>query len=274
MAVEPVVDRDTQKVPGSPDIGQTIFAKIDNSAAFVCDVSLINSGAKNPDDSSSRPTPNPNVLVELGYAARSLGWERIILVFNTDRGAIESLPFDLRPKRTLTYSTVGDGTKADKRRVLQRQLEIAIRDILNHIAIQPIPPAGPDATLLLASGPEQDTAFQDTVFAESIHASICSISGRPSLEERVKAEQNAILGIKPQPRRSTHGLTGIDLIMANPSNINASIFLRPEMAQLGFMSDQWRERIVDYCEDKFKPYLIERDHYLDNWCRTTLSILS
>jgi hypothetical protein len=56
VAVEPVVDRDTQNVPGSPDIVHTIFEKIEKAAAFVADVSIINPGV-------GRPTPNPNVLI-------------------------------------------------------------------------------------------------------------------------------------------------------------------------------------------------------------------
>src|SRR5438309_1310313 len=35
--VEPVIDRDTDGVPGSPDISSTILAKIDRAAVFVCD---------------------------------------------------------------------------------------------------------------------------------------------------------------------------------------------------------------------------------------------
>ena len=54
--VEPVVDRDTAGVPGSPDIATTILQKIDDCDVFVCDVSIINSGQ------DQRPTPNPNVL--------------------------------------------------------------------------------------------------------------------------------------------------------------------------------------------------------------------
>ena len=59
IQVEPVVDRDTVGVPGAPDIASTILAKIEQSQVFVCDVSIINQGA------NSRPTPNPNVLIEL-----------------------------------------------------------------------------------------------------------------------------------------------------------------------------------------------------------------
>jgi hypothetical protein len=97
--IEPVVDRDTAKVPGSPDIGQTIFAKIDRAAVFVCDVSIVNQARGEGD----RPTPNPNVLVELGYASKSLGWERAIMVMNTAFGGVDQLPFDLKQKRTVLY---------------------------------------------------------------------------------------------------------------------------------------------------------------------------
>ena len=58
IAVEPVIDRDTQGVPGSPDIASTIFAKIIATDVFVADISI-----------TSRPTggrqaPNPNVLID------------------------------------------------------------------------------------------------------------------------------------------------------------------------------------------------------------------
>ena len=74
IKVEPVVDRDTAGVPGSPDIATTIFEKIDASQVFVCDVSIIN------DQEKARPTPNPNVLIELGYALSVLTSERVLMV--------------------------------------------------------------------------------------------------------------------------------------------------------------------------------------------------
>jgi hypothetical protein len=45
LDVEPVIDRDTQNVPGSPDIASTIFSKIDDSHVVVADVSIVNSGS-------------------------------------------------------------------------------------------------------------------------------------------------------------------------------------------------------------------------------------
>src|SRR5882724_1689520 len=46
VQVEPVVDRDTAGVPGSPDISSTILGKIDEALIFVCDVSVINQGTR------------------------------------------------------------------------------------------------------------------------------------------------------------------------------------------------------------------------------------
>src|SRR5438270_6437159 len=75
VQVEPVVDRDTVGVPGAPDIASTIFAKIDQAQIFVCDVSIVDASAR-------RPAPNPNVLIELGYARRALGHDKVILAMN------------------------------------------------------------------------------------------------------------------------------------------------------------------------------------------------
>jgi predicted nucleotide-binding protein len=86
ISVEPVVDRDTSGVPGTPDIAHTIFEKIDRADVFVCDVTIVNSQT-----STSRPTPNPNVLIELGYAWKALGNQRVLLVQNTAYGGPEVL---------------------------------------------------------------------------------------------------------------------------------------------------------------------------------------
>lgn len=125
MTVDPVIDRDTQNVPGAPDIGATILAKIDAAAVFVADVTLVGSTV------SGKPTPNPNVLVELGYAVKGLGWSRILLVLNTAFGEPEDLPFDLRQKRAITYSSPEDATeRAPERRRLAKTLDSALREIL------------------------------------------------------------------------------------------------------------------------------------------------
>jgi hypothetical protein len=124
----PEVDRDTQGVPGAPDIAHTIFAKIDAADAFVCDVSIVTSG-----EGQAKPCPNPNVLIELGYAIKSLGWSRIILVMNTAMGGPELLPFDLKTKRVTTYEmAVENPERAPERKRLQGILKAGLEIISQH----------------------------------------------------------------------------------------------------------------------------------------------
>ena len=128
ISVEPVIDRDTSGVPGSPDIAATILSKIDNCDVFACDVSIINHDSKN------RLTTNPNVLIELGYALKRLGWNRVIMIFNTEFGEVEDLPFDLRMKRVITYSEKKKNQdRASERKKLQKQLTNALKVIYTHL---------------------------------------------------------------------------------------------------------------------------------------------
>ena len=113
-------DRDTVGVKGSPDISQTIFEKIDKSVLFVCDISIINSTCQ------CKKTPNPNVLMELGYAVNKLGWERVICLFDANTGEIEDLPFDIRQKRVTVFNP--DKGKTEKKRVTDI-IKINIKDL-------------------------------------------------------------------------------------------------------------------------------------------------
>jgi hypothetical protein len=126
LTLEPVIDRDTDGVAGCPDIAATIFEKIAAAAVFVADVSIINAGSEH-----QRPTPNPNVLIELGYAVGKLGWSRIVLVANTAFGRLEDLPFDLRQRRVIRYDCTEKTPKADARKMLSRSLERVLREILS-----------------------------------------------------------------------------------------------------------------------------------------------
>ena len=105
-------DRDTKGEYGTPDIAETIFSKIDDCDIFVADVSIVNKyESKNPEDEGVRFTPNPNVLVELGYAATVVGWENIICLFDSDYGVPKDLPFDIDHRRVtcVQYSTINRG---------------------------------------------------------------------------------------------------------------------------------------------------------------------
>lgn len=103
FSLEYVIDRATSKRIGTIDIAQTIFNKINTAKLFVADVSIINHQSR-----KNRKTPNPNVLIELGYAVRTIGWENVICIFNTKYGNPEDLPFDIRNRRLLLYNSKDD----------------------------------------------------------------------------------------------------------------------------------------------------------------------
>lgn len=126
IAIDPVIDRDVQGIPGSPEIHAAIMEKIKTAAAAVFDVSCV--------QSADREHPNPNVLIELGYALGTIGWGRVVLVFNEHYGDITRLPFDIRNRLALKYTMRQEDTPAAARSALSGQLEVQLREILLRVA--------------------------------------------------------------------------------------------------------------------------------------------
>ena len=124
-SVEAVRDEATNGETGSPDIVATVFNKIDECDLFVADLSLC--CATDTDRSTNKRSPNPNVLVELGYAAHSLGWNRIICFCNTEYGDIGQLPFDIQHNRVHGYS-LNEASRSRKDVILE-QAQFIIHDI-------------------------------------------------------------------------------------------------------------------------------------------------
>lgn len=97
------IDTATAGVAGSARIDQKIFEKIDAASACVFDVSIALR-------SENRVSPNPNVLVELGYALKAHPEARVIMVLNKRFGKPEELPFDLRQRQVMVYDAVDVGS--------------------------------------------------------------------------------------------------------------------------------------------------------------------
>jgi hypothetical protein len=116
------VDRDTRNVPGSPPIMETIFAKIDEAAVFLADLTYVSERI------GGKKAPNPNVCIEHGYALRALGWRRVIAVMNTAFGdpKAHELPFDLRHARWPIQFELADNANGDVRRAAREGL---VRDL-------------------------------------------------------------------------------------------------------------------------------------------------
>jgi hypothetical protein len=120
-----IIDRDTKGLPGAPAIADAILEKIEQCDIFLADVSLVLK-----DD--SHQSPNPNVMLELGYAVKCLGWNRIILVMNDALGSPKQLPFDLIHRRwPLSYTLKSGQQKANEQAQLIGGLKSAIDTILH-----------------------------------------------------------------------------------------------------------------------------------------------
>lgn len=123
-------DKDTKGVPGNPPIFETILRKIDQSAIFVPDLTSVGNRSK------GELIPNPNVLIEYGWALKSRGYHQIVPVMNTAHGDPKEfpLPFDMAHLRfPILYSLPDGSSAADRRTVrdeLARDLEQAFRTIL------------------------------------------------------------------------------------------------------------------------------------------------
>lgn len=126
--MSPRPESDTQGIPGSPNIVETIFSRIRQCAVFVADVSFVGNTP------NGRQTPNPNVLIELGFAARSIGWDRTILVMNSALGGAKNLPFDILQHRwPIEYSVTEHTEVRDKRyAALSAALGTALADCAQH----------------------------------------------------------------------------------------------------------------------------------------------
>ena len=132
--VEVDADRDTQGEFGAPDIAQTIFNKIDECDIFIADVTAVceyEIVGKDEDYTGKKKLfPNPNVMLELGYAAHVVGWENIICILNTDYGAIENMPFDIASRRLTPYSIKSASSKGEVRRFLRSVIQDTVENLM------------------------------------------------------------------------------------------------------------------------------------------------
>ena len=94
----PRLDHDTKDAPGLAEVASTIFRKIEGCGLFLADLTFVGSSEER-EGKESKLLPNSNVVLELGYAARSVGWERVIAVMNTAYGPPSQMIFDVLHRR-------------------------------------------------------------------------------------------------------------------------------------------------------------------------------
>lgn len=128
-----ILDEATRDKAGSPNIPDTIFDKIESCDIYICDLTTINTDAP----SNFRKTPNPNVLIELGFAINSVGWDRIILLFNEIHGIFPTdLPFDIDRHRATPFK-IKDKKDSQGKKQLALVLKEAIQKIILDSPLRP-----------------------------------------------------------------------------------------------------------------------------------------
>ena len=125
------LDKDTQGIPGSPPVTQTILKKIKECTAFVADMTYVGRSLAECKKETERLFANPNVLIEYGYALRCHGPERLIAIMNTAFGKshADNLPFDLRHLRWPIFYEVADASVEQK----EVEWENLVRRLLEQI---------------------------------------------------------------------------------------------------------------------------------------------
>ena len=121
-AIEAVRDEATLGTTGSPNIVTTLFSKIDECDLFIADISLCYTENKE----KKKKSPNPNVLLELGYAVKTLGWDRVVCLCNIDYG--NEYPFDIAQNRITNYSLKGKN-RNEVKTYISKIIYVNIRDL-------------------------------------------------------------------------------------------------------------------------------------------------
>lgn len=105
------VDEDTRGVAGMIPIADAVLEKIRNADIFVCDISPVATIYRKNEEGYDIPgiekkMPNSNVMLELGYALRSMHSSRIIALANTqgDKWHDGEMPFDIFDRQYIKFT--------------------------------------------------------------------------------------------------------------------------------------------------------------------------
>lgn len=122
----PRVESGMEGISGTPEVASVMFNRIDACSLFVADMTLVGTIPATGPGKEAKRVPNPNVLLETGYAAARIGWGRIICVMNEHFGSRQEQPFDVRNRRfPIDYRL--DPTTNIKRKAARAQLTKWIR---------------------------------------------------------------------------------------------------------------------------------------------------
>ncbi|WP_108681784.1 hypothetical protein [Methyloceanibacter sp. wino2] len=132
LGVKVIIDSDTQGLVGTPPITASILEKILKADVFAADLTFV------AETEGGKLIPNPNVMIEYGYALNALGFEAMMPTMNTHYGAPSNLPFDIghlrHPVQYNISPTIADGERRTVRQTLTDQFEAILRAVASHKA--------------------------------------------------------------------------------------------------------------------------------------------
>lgn len=101
------LEESTSNTPGSPQIVQTILDKIDSCDIFLADITPVCNYSKQLGNNQSitKQVPNPNVLMELGYALSAVGMHYTICAAHQGEWNSNDLPFDINHNRIYSFTS-------------------------------------------------------------------------------------------------------------------------------------------------------------------------
>ena len=102
------IDHSTLGKSGSPSIDQAILDKIDHCDIFLADITPVVNYQKTEGNGKQRTisVPNPNVLVELGYALSAVGTEYVVLAAHQAQSwSPHDLPFDINHRKVNVFNS-------------------------------------------------------------------------------------------------------------------------------------------------------------------------
>lgn len=235
------LDHDTKGEAGLVEIVKTIFDKIEDCEVFVADITPV---AEVPASDTGKKVPNPNVMIELGYALHELGHKRIITVANLAFGGKpEDLPFDLRHRRgAITYSL-----KSATDPHFEKQLKSLVNELTDALRINLEAPR--EDRLVRNPRPALSLRFSGDMPAVSLIEQNVEISDLPSIEDIKTKTPIRKKNERIEPRSSL-----IDIYIPSPFEIGHHQRSKPFSQWTQDELDGYNRRVQKYHQD-YEAYL-------------------
>ncbi|HUJ09884.1 MAG TPA: hypothetical protein VL171_07640 [Verrucomicrobiae bacterium] len=219
------LDKDTKGVAGSPPITETILRKVEECAVFVADLTFIGQSKDQLTNSAgkTRQFPNPNVLIEYGYALKCHTHARLVGIMNTAYGKpdAESLPFDLRHLRWPITYRLAHASAEDKDDQFERLVEALVEAVglilstssSTSTKAEPFVPRQSTKSAAIFFDNAKDLLPEDNLESLLVpdggkaYLRVCPTIGVPPIETELEAKSLAVTGyLQPMGRVKGYGV--------------------------------------------------------------------